>query len=681
MTIFLKVLDAEAGAKSEKLLLALNAYRTGEADGYQEVIYEQDPKRFFDLPNSPFAYWATRQAYAAFRKFPPFETEGRVVKQGVATADDFRFLRAWWEISPARVGERWFAFAKGGTHSRFYSDLPLLIGYSRADQVGIQAIGRYGRGASHYFLPGLTWPRRTQSGLGVRVMPAGCIFADKGPSAFVKNNDPSGLLALLAVMTSSPYRYLVELQMAFGSYEVGVIQRTPIPEAGDSVRGELVRLAHQAWSLKRRLDSLHETSHAFALPPGLAERDSTFDRSGVEARIQSTQREIDDILYTLYGLEPHKDGDLATWSERALPGSGSRNDESAEEGSDADSAKTEASLALILSWLAGVAFGRFDLRLVTGERSAPPEPEPFDPLPKQSPGMWPAGEERPAPPPGILVEDPGHPADITSHVATGAERVGVVVPEDLRRWLAREFFPLHIKMYSKSRRKAPIYWQVATPSASYSVWLYIHAFTSDTMFRVQNEYVVPKLRHEERRLEALEQEAGERATAAQRKAIAEQESFVSELRGLLDEVKRVAPLWNPDLDDGVIINFAPLWRLVPHHRQWQKELKATWDALCAGRYDWAHLAMRVWPERVVPKCATDRSLAIAHELEDVFWVQGLDGRWVARPVPTRSISEIVAERTSDAVKAALRSLVDAPTATRSRVGRRRTAAGASRGGR
>src|SRR5205085_6106915 len=57
----------------------------------------------------------------------------------------------------------------------------------------------------------------------------------------------------------------------------------------------------------------------------------------------------------------------------------------------------------------------------------------------------------------------------------------------------------------------------------------------------------------------------------------------------------------------LIINFAPLWRLVPHHKPWQKELKATWEALCAGRYDWAHLAMHLWPERVVAKCADRKS--------------------------------------------------------------------------
>ena len=47
----------------------------------------------------------------------------------------------------------------------------------------------------------------------------------------------------------------------------------------------------------------------------------------------------------------------------------------------------------LLSWAVGVAFGRFDWRLATGERAAPPEPDPFDPLPAKSPGMLPDGAE------------------------------------------------------------------------------------------------------------------------------------------------------------------------------------------------------------------------------------------------------------------------------------------------
>jgi hypothetical protein len=69
------------------------------------------------------------------------------------------------------------------------------------------------------------------------------------------------------------------------------------------------------------------------------------------------------------------------------------------------------------------------------------------------------------------------------------------------------------------------------------------------------------------------------------------------------------------------------------------------------------------PARVVPKCKDDRSLAIAHGIEEVFWFEDDDGKWKPRKTPTRPISELVAERSSEAVKAALKSLLEAPDPT------------------
>jgi hypothetical protein len=136
------------------------------------------------------------------------------------------------------------------------------------------------------------------------------------------------------------------------------------------------------------------------------------------------------------------------------------------------------------------------------------------------------------------------------------------------------------------------------------------------------------------------------------------------------------PLWAPHVDDGVVVNAAPFYRLMPH-RESRIKAEATWKELCDEGLDWAHLAMRFWPERVVPKCAKDRSLAIAHGLEDVFWVEGANGKWTARKTPTRTLNQLVRERTSPAVKSALKNLLEAPAVARNggrlRGGRRRAA--------
>lgn len=670
MTTFFRILESPADSKAQALLDAARAlHDLGKRnEAFQRTVLEQDPTAFAVVPGSPFAYWVNDSLRALFREHPRLEQPEQYARRGSSTGDDFRRVRAWWEVRERE--SKWRCFAKGGASSRFYSDVHLTAAWDERRGTYVGFLGRAGReterpeAADEYFRPGLTWPRRTQAGLSLRVMPGGCVFGDKGPATFVTDDSPNELLALLAIMTSAPFRFLVALQMAFGSYEVGVIQHTPVPKLSDGDVVSLALRARRAWSLKRTLDTTNETSHAFVLPPGTLgyeavapnEKAGGFNRKEIEEELVAIQRIIDDIAFELYGIGPEDRRSIEASSRSAMDASSPDEDDE----DDEDDATIGVAVLPVFSWLVGVAFGRFDPRLATGERPIPQEPEPFDPLPARSPGMWPEGEFRPTVVPTILVDDSGHHDDIWFHVAEHAAHTGWPDPAGLRRWLAKEFFPLHIRMYSKSRRKAPIYWQLATPSACYSVWLYIHAFTKDTLFRVQNDYAAPKLAHEERRLESLSSELRNGATAAQRKQLATQEAFVDELRVFLDEVKRVAPLWNPNLDDGVILNFAPLWRLVPHHKPWQKELKATWDSLCDGKYDWAHLAMHLWPERVVPKCAKDRSLAIAHGLEEVFWAEGSDGKWTARKAPTRSLDELVRERTSPAVKSALESLLAAP---------------------
>ena len=418
--------------------------------------------------------------------------------------------------------------------------------------------------------------------------------------------------------------------------------------------------------------------------------------------IQRIQREIDERCFNLYGIDQADrqamtagfgtgggvgEGVEPTGEASAADAGGEDEDDDAPDGAagggDAPTFTTE-----LLSWAVGVAFGRFDLRLATGERQAPPEPDPFDPLPVCSPGMLTGDDGLPpaVPPPGypiafpadgVLTDDPGHASDLTARVrevfgvvfgsqadARWQEAAELVAPRghDLRRWLTREAFGLHLRAYSKSRRRAPIYWQLGTPSGSYSVWLYYHRFSRDTLYTVLNDYVAPKLRHEERRLTGLVQDAGLQPTPGQRRDIAAQEAFVEELRAFREELARVAPLWAPDLNDGVIINSAPLWRLLPQHKAWQREVKACWDKLVSGAYDWAQLAMHLWPERVLPKCATDRSLAIAHGLESAFWSEADDGKWRAREVTDETVHGLIDKRSSEAVRAARDSLLSAPSA-------------------
>ncbi len=737
--VFLRVL--ESADKESSLRIAVRK----DDIGFPRVRFTRDLRAFQAISRSPFAYVATDSLLRVFLDQPRLGSDGRDAKQGLPTADDFRFVRSWYEVSALGRGRRtWWSFAKGGAFSPYYADAQLLLEWAAGGRQARAAYeartklgswGGFGHNEAYYFRPGLTWPRRT-NGLSLRVLPADCVFADKGPAVFVPGDGRDELLSLAAITNSSSFVLLVSLQLArtelAQSFEVGLVQSTPVPRLVVQDQSALACLARRAWSRKRSLDTCTENSHAFSLPALLQSPADTLAARAAAwadqvrnagAELAALQAEIDDRCFALYGIndedrkaitegfggtaaaEPTDDaeGDAASApvsssaSESAAPARLLEDDSDADDSDESATADATGLTADLLSWSIGVAAGRFDVRLATGERALPPEADPFDPLPACSPGMLtgadglpcatsPSGYPIDIPQDGVLLDDPGHPRDLTASAravfdivfageadARWQEATGILDPKnhDLRAFVARTFFEQHLKRYSKSRRKAPIYWQLATPSASYSVWLYAHRLTPDTFFHVLHDVVAPKLGLEERKLLALTQESGPNPTASQRKEIAGQETFVDELRAFRDEVTRVAPLWKPDLDDGVVLTMAPLWRLVPQHRAWQKELKAAWDSLSAGEYDWAHVAMHLWPERVIPRCATDRSLAIAHGLEEVFWEEDSKGKWVARKTPLTPVANLVAERTSPAVKAALKDLLEAPQNRGANKGRRK----------
>jgi len=101
---------------------------------------------------------------------------------------------------------------------------------------------------------------------------SGCIFHDKVSGIF---SDEKDLLIILALVNSAIFRFLLQLQITFGSYEIGVIQRTPITNLSTSNGEQIGKLALRIGSIKRALDTANETSHVFHLPALLQDSDDT----------------------------------------------------------------------------------------------------------------------------------------------------------------------------------------------------------------------------------------------------------------------------------------------------------------------------------------------------------------------------------------------------------------------
>lgn len=218
---------------------------------------------------------------------------------------------------------------------------------------------------------------------------------------------------------------------------------------------------------------------------------------------------------------------------------------------------------------------------------------------------------------GVVVDDPDHADDIVRRIrdivevvwkdraeAIEKEACEILGVKELRDYFRRPgkggFWDDHVSRYTKSRRKAPIYWLLQSAKKNYGLWLYYHRLDKDLLFKALVNYVEPKIRLEDSRLETLRTQkaaAGGSGRDAKRlgKDVERQEEFLSELRDFEDKLRRAANLHlEPDLNDGVVLNIAPLWELVP----W-KEAKSYWQELLEGKYEWSSIGKQLRKKELV----------------------------------------------------------------------------------
>jgi len=692
-------------------------------DSYSRT-YICDSRKFSLIPKCPFIYWVSDRFRDTYKNNPNIKSTGASVKQGLATAKDFRFVRALWEVPVKDVvstytsstdstldvtdrvrdslisGKKWVIFAKGGGYSPYFLPVHLVVNWaSNGAEIKARVNPKSGKPYSNvwqlagtetnfFFRAGITWPRRAYGRLSFRVMPKGCIFGDSAPTLFV--DDENLLLTLLVIGNSRLFEKLLSVWSARGTeatsgqtmkMEVGSLLDTPLPNGHipEHYRDIVKRMFH----LVQIARSTDETSPIFLA----SVKSDEFQKESAE--VDEFLIETENIACDIYGLsgldcDVHSDaydefvsnkGDRPTddWSPDI---------DSAEEVEvKSDSKDRVGSVKKLFSLAVGFTLGRWDIRIALDQSLVPKLPDPFDPLPVCPPGMlvgsdgMPADRDRivseewlrarpdantlpaestvknPNVPDndyplrvswdGILVDDPGfnsaqpHRDDIIRRVRevldllwkdkayeNEQEACDILGVSGLRDYFHKPggFFQDHLKRYTKSQRKAPIYWPLSTASGSYTIWLYYHRLTDQTIYGAVNKYVEPKIAETERGIARIKDElevASGRDAARMRDRLNETQAFLGELRDFREELLRIAALpYRPNLNDGGIINAAPLHNLF-RLRSWANDTKSVWDKLENGDYDWAQLAYTIWPDQVRKTCKKDRSIAIAHGLEDL----------------------------------------------------------------
>jgi hypothetical protein len=648
-------------------------------------LFRGRQETFSLLPDSPFVYWVTSQTIQRFVTEMSFEPSIGKVRQGLATGDDPRFVRAVWEVLPKDTqfcyyptnGEtfcrfddpnvqayfrrrsegrrRWAFHVKAGASQPWYSPITLKINWEDngaelrnfTDQNG--KLRSRPQNTAFYYRPGFSWTRRA-----VRfypyVIPGNCIPSVSRYMAFPEpGREVEGLGVCASRLASAFLRFYGE-KFEFPNFLVENVKMLPWPKLGNDVHEFFDALISRQVEARRKAYQNFEPFHEFVVPT------KVYDYTDGGKALAFDPMSLlggdgENLVSAAYGLSSEQADEVErdlkeaiAYQQRGQMSSGDDEDEEADFVLDTSSRATEEAL---VSYLVGCAFGRWDIRYATGKLQPPPLNDPFAPLPVCPPGMLQDANGLPATQgdvpedypisiawSGIMVDDEGHAADIVESVrnalrATFGDGADLVEEQacaglgvhSLRDYFGRGsgFFADHLKRYSKSGRKAPLYWPLATSSGGYTLWVYYPALTSQTLYTAVNDFIEGpngKLKQVEQEAAILRAKGGAR-TRDEEKRFEVLLDLERELIDLRDQLLQSAPKYPPNHDDGVQITAAPLWSLF-RHRPWQKVLRDTWAKLEKGDYDWAHLAMAYWPQRVREKCKTDKSLAIAHNLEQLY---------------------------------------------------------------
>lgn len=197
-------------------------------------FYRRDAETFKQIPGTPIAYWASDGLISSFENGKRL---GDITDThlGMATCDNERFLRLWWEVgNKERVlpedypysfpNVSWVPYNKGGIFRKWYGNDEYVVNWSgnggTLDKAGAVMINEALR-----FRPMISWTRVSSGSLAVRLKPSGFMFDMTGPAAF---GSPSQLKYNAAFLNSSVGLMVARFLSASLDFQPGQIATYPI---------------------------------------------------------------------------------------------------------------------------------------------------------------------------------------------------------------------------------------------------------------------------------------------------------------------------------------------------------------------------------------------------------------------------------------------------------------------
>ena len=209
-----------------------------------EYFYEANAFNFSKIPGSPVAYWVSKRMLHDFEIGVPLETIA-YPRQGMATTNNGRFLRQWFEVSLSLIGfdlygeedtvgeYKWFPYNKGGDYRKWYGNNDYVVNFrNKGTEIcayidSHSAVDHKGRviNRDKYFKPSVTWSKISSGAIAFRYKPHGFIFDVAGTSIFGNN---FVLNTLLGFLNSKVCLSILSCLSPTLNYEVGHICSIPV---------------------------------------------------------------------------------------------------------------------------------------------------------------------------------------------------------------------------------------------------------------------------------------------------------------------------------------------------------------------------------------------------------------------------------------------------------------------
>lgn len=561
--------------------------------------YTSNQEKFRKIPGCPIAYWVSENLLKAFEIG---QKMGDIVeaKQGLATANNDRFIRLWWEPKATDIkydtksteesknsGFKWVPYNKGGERRQWYGNYDYVVNWENDgyeirnfmdDKGKLRSVIR---NPKYYFKEAITWSDITSGKFAIRYRSSGSIHDVTGMSAFTDNT--TYLKYLLALMSTKISDYIFKILNPTFHLQIGNFISFPVIK-DVSVKEKVLKLVDSSLNISKWDWDSFEISWDFKSnpliknqnTPKLAEAFDIYKQQTNEMfeKLKNNEGILNRIFIDVYGLQNELTPDVDDKDVTITKIFDSKEDIYEGIKENIYVLTKEDVMKQFISYAIGCLFGRYSL----DEEGLIYAGGEFDPSRYRT---FPADEDNILPIlPGTYFDDDivtrfVNFVRVTFSEETLEENLDFIADaigrrknetsrEALRRYFLNDFYKDHVQVY----KKRPIYWLFTSgKEKAFNCLIYMHRYDKSTLSRIRTDYlheVQTRLDAEKNDLyEIINGDSTTKEISNARKELKSLEKKIDELKAYDELLHHMADMQiEIDLDDGVKVNYGKFKGLV-----------------------------------------------------------------------------------------------------------------------